>query len=113
MAFVTDKEVVKEHAQWRQPEMKAKIDTQTRMDPGAPFLVDGGGPVLSAWVAEKCKRISGKALAESEGRAHADLAQKAKVRELEAWGQFKVSSPEKLGAQSKDPVATRRALSWK
>ena len=51
LAFVMDKEVVKENAQWRQPEMKGKIDARTRMDTGAPSIVDGGGPVLSAWVA--------------------------------------------------------------
>ena len=43
LVFATDKEVVKEHAQWRQPEMKEKIDTQTRTDHGARFLVGGGG----------------------------------------------------------------------
>ena len=44
LAFVMDKEVVKGHAQWRRPEMKAKSGTQTRMDPGASAIVDGGGP---------------------------------------------------------------------
>ena len=39
VAFVMDEEVVKEHAQWRQTEMKEKVDTQTRMAPGRP---DGG-----------------------------------------------------------------------
>ena len=48
LAFVMDKEVVKEHAQWWQPEMKAKIDTQPRMDLGKSLKVDGRGPVLSA-----------------------------------------------------------------
>ena len=90
--------------------MKGKIRTRTRMDPGAPFMVDGGGPVLSAWVAGDCSRISGQALTEAEERNFADLVYKAKVRELEAWGQFKVSSPGKHGAESKDPVDTRWVL---
>ena len=37
-----DKEMVKEHAQWRQPEFTEKIDTQPCRAPGAPLLVDGG-----------------------------------------------------------------------
>ena len=59
MAFVIDKEVVKEHAQRWQTEVKAKVYTQTRMDPRASFMADSGGPVLSAWVAEERNRISG------------------------------------------------------
>ena len=48
LAFVMDKQVAKEHAQWLQPEMTEKIDTQTRKNPGATFVAGGGGPALSA-----------------------------------------------------------------
>ena len=68
-----DKEVAKEHAQWWQPEVQAKIDTRARMDPGASFLVDVGGPALSAWVAEECNRILGQELTDSEERTFSDL----------------------------------------
>ena len=60
-----------------------------------------------AWVAEERNRIFGKELPESEKRVHADPAHKAKVTELEAWGQFKVSSPLKMGTQPKDLVGAR------
>ena len=36
--FVADKEVAKEHAQWRHSEMKEEIDAQARQDPLRPFL---------------------------------------------------------------------------
>ena len=49
----------------------------------------------------------------SEGRVHADLAQKAKVGEYEAWQQCKVSPPVKMGAQFKDSVDTRWVLTRK
>ena len=43
VAFVTDQEVVKEHAQWRRSDTKEKIETKTRMDPAASSVLDGGG----------------------------------------------------------------------
>ena len=52
-------------------------------------------------------------LSESEGRALADIAQKAKAGVLEAWEQLKVPPPVKMGAQSKDSVDTRWVLTWK
>ena len=47
------------------------------------------------------------------GRAHADLAHKAKERKLGAREQFEDPSPVKLGAQSKGSVDTRCVLTWK
>ena len=70
--------------------MKEKLDTQTREDPGASSVMDSGGPVLSAWVAEERDRIAGQESTEVGEGAHADLARMAKERELEAWEQFKV-----------------------
>ena len=84
LAFVTDKEVVKGHACWRRWHMKEKIRAQTRMGAGASFALGGGGPVLSGWAAEERTRISGQELTEAEWRVHADLARRAKVREVEA-----------------------------
>ena len=110
MAFAADEEAAEEHAQWWHSDMKEKIDTHPRKDPGASFIMDGGGPALYAWVAEECGRISGQDSTENRGRALGDLARMAEVRELEAWGQFEVFSPERLGAQLKDLVDTRWML---
>ena len=104
---------MKERAQcWRWC-MREKIDTQTREDSGASSGVNGGGPALSAWVAEECNRVSGQELTEAEERVRADLAQRAKERELEAWGRFKGLPPAKMGAKSKEMADTRWVLAWK
>ena len=73
LAFAKDKEVVEEHAQWRRPEMEAKIGAETPTDPGASGKVDGGRPALSARVAEKCNRISRQDMVESVERRFSDL----------------------------------------
>ena len=106
LAFVTDKDDVKGHGQWLRSVMTEKIDAHTRGGNGAPFAMGSGGPVLSAWVVGKCNRVLGQELTEAEERAHAHLARKAQARELEAWGQFKVFSPVKMGAQSEEIVDT-------
>ena len=41
------------------------------------------------------------------------LANKAKERELDAWKQSKIPSPVIAGAQTKEVVDTRWALTWK
>ena len=71
------------------------------------------GRYFFAWVAEGCSRVSGQELAEAAERLHADIARKAREKELEAWGQLKVFSPPKMGAQSEDIVDARWALTWK
>ena len=80
LASVAGKEVVKWHS-----DMKEKIETHTRKDPGASCISDGGGPVLSAWVAEACNRGLGQELTEEGERLHADLVWKARERGLDAW----------------------------
>ena len=67
---------------------RCKIDTQTRLDPGASVLADGGGPVLSARVAEEGNQISGQELTEGAERTLSDIAKKANVKKVEAWGHF-------------------------
>ena len=89
--------MVKEHAQSRQPEMKEKMDTRTRMDPGAPLMVNGGGLALFASVAAECNRISGQELTEEAERNFAGLAHKAKVWESEALAHFKVFYAREIG----------------
>ena len=62
-ASVAEK-VVKKHAQRRHCDMKEKINTQSREDTSAPFVIDKGASVLSAWVAEERNRVLGKELTE-------------------------------------------------
>ena len=57
LASVIDEEVAKERAQQWRSDMEEKIDTETREGPGASFVVDSGGPVLSARVAKERNRI--------------------------------------------------------
>ena len=70
--------------------MEKEIGAQSRKDPCAPFVIDGGGPVLSAWAAEECNRVSRRKLTVVEERVHADLVKRAKERLLDGWKQFKV-----------------------
>ena len=51
-------------------------------------------------------------MAEEAERVHADLARKAKDRELHARKQFKVFSAVEMSSQSKDIVNTRWELTW-
>ena len=59
VAFAVEEEVVKERAQWRHPEMKSKMDAQSRLDPAESFVVDGVGARTPVWVAEEGNRIRG------------------------------------------------------
>ena len=111
LAFATDEDVVKGHAQWWRSDTKEKIDTQNRKDLGASFAMGGGGPVLSAWVAEKCNRAPGQELAEAEERVHADLSRETKDGGVEARDRFKVLSAAKIGTQPEETADTRRASS--
>ena len=73
----------------------------------------GSRPALSARVAKERNRISGQIWTEGEERTFSDPAEKAKVQKLEAWEHFRVFSPVQPGAQHKDLVDTRWALTWK
>ena len=75
--------------------------------------MDGGGPALSAWIGEERNRLLRQELTEAEERMFADLVCEARAGGLEAWEQFKVASPEKMGARRKDLVDTRWVLTWK
>ena len=52
-------------------------------------------------------------MAEGGGRTFSDLVRKGALGELEAWGHFRVFSPEKSGTQSTDLFETRGELTWK
>ena len=100
-------------AKWWHFEMEVKIDAQSRMDPKASLVVDGGEPVLSAWVAEERNRVSGQESTEMAERAQAEPVLKAVEGEVDAWKQFKVYLPAQMGTQTEDVVDTRWPLSWK
>ena len=89
LATVADKEVVKEHAQWRNPELKSRLDA-------AQASVVGG--VCAATSAEECHRTWGRELTEEEGKLQRGLASVAKERELSAQKKFKAFKPAKEGA---------------
>ena len=83
LAFAAGKDVVKKHAQWRHFETQ-EIETQWWKSASVPVVIDGGGSVLSAWVAVECNRVPRQELAETEGRVHTELLRTAKERELGA-----------------------------
>ena len=80
LALVAEKKVVNGHAQWWHFEMKEKFDAQSKKNPSAPFINDGGG---SASVAEESSRVPRQKLTEVEQRAHARVVRKAKEGELD------------------------------
>ena len=84
LAFVADKEVVTGRAQKRHSEMGGEIDAQSRKGRGASFVLDVGGPALSARVAS-----FGQDLTKEKDRAHADHVMKAQERKLDARKQFR------------------------
>ena len=56
LASVVDREAAEEHAQWRNPELKAHwVVTHASR-------VEGGGAAISAWAAEESKRALGRGL---------------------------------------------------
>ena len=83
-ACVADKVVAREHAEWLHSELREKIGTQRRSAPWAPLVLDGGGPVVPAWVTEGRSRILGQELAGEKEGVYPDLAGSAKARQLNA-----------------------------
>ena len=77
-------EVVKEHAQWRNPELKPRVKAHNF---SAVERVDGA---ISACVADACNRALGRELSSEEERQHVDLAKAAKLKELNARKKFDV-----------------------
>ena len=83
------------------------------MDPAEPFVQDGVGAVLFAWVAGEGNRILDRGLTEEAEKSHRGLASDARERELSVWEQLKVSSLIDEGAQVKTVVDARWVLTWK
>ena len=56
VALSTDLEVVKEHAQWRNPELKPTVGSNRSS------VAEGVDGAVSAWVAGECDRVLGQEL---------------------------------------------------
>ena len=107
VSFIANKTFVKRHAPWWDEDLKAQINLSSE----APL--DGVGSAISAWVALACSQTLGQELSAQEEQVHGDLAKSAKMKELEAWGKFKVFSPASSGNLTKSSVDPRWVLTWK
>ena len=79
VACLAGKEVVKGHAQWRNPDLKARRDAT----PASP--VEGVNAAITARIAEECDRVLGQELTEEEegwplGRSSGKLGTERKSR---------------------------------
>ena len=106
LAFVSDKEVAEEHAQWRNSEPKSRLGA------AQPSVGEGAGAAIPASVGEECNRAFGQELVGEEGKSRAGLARGARVAELDAWEHYKARRPLKVGGISEAVSNTKRATSW-
>ena len=84
LAFFADGEVVKERAQWWDPEWKAHWD----VDHASP--VEGVGAGIPPRAADECSEAWDRALLEEEVKLNGAPARAAKEREIAEWKRFKV-----------------------
>ena len=75
--------------------------------------IDGVESAISAWVALACEKALGQELSAQVEHLNAELVASAKMKELDAWGKFKVLSPVRPSRLSRSPVDSRCALTWK
>ena len=101
IALAVGVEVVKGHAQWRNPDVRSQGAAHQ-----FPVLGDVGGAV-SAWVADEVHRVLGWELSPDEKARHAELAQATKTTELDAWEKFEVCEPRKNDGVSKQILQSR------
>ena len=64
---------VREHAQWRNPELKPQVEARQSS------VVDGADGAEPAWVADECNRALGQELPPGEEDRHAGLVKAAKT----------------------------------
>ena len=83
LAFLVETGKVKEHAQWRAPEKKARWEV-THVSPGK-----GVNVAISPWAAEERRRVSGQELMGEEEKLNGGLASATQGRKLSAWKKFK------------------------
>ena len=104
LASVVGKEVVKEHARWRGPDLRARRGATNA------YASEGVDAAISAWNAEKWKRGVRQILPEEKGKSHGGPASAAKKRKLNYWKKFKIPHELRSGSPSKSIVEARWAL---
>ena len=107
VSFIANKTLVKREAPWWDADMKAQFNLSSDVP------LDGVESAISAWVAFACSQTLGQELSVQEEQMHGDLVASAKMKELDAWGKFKVFSPVNPSSLSKNSVDSRWALTWK
>ena len=105
--FVTNKEIPKQHGQWRETEMQFVRNTSSNMWGGAINVVS------AAKAADDCNRILRQGLPPGEESVYAKDVLTAKTRELDVWTQFKVCSPLEPGKCTGEVAGARWVLTWK
>ena len=78
IALAVELEVVKEHAQWRDPELKPEVDARQSS------VVEGVDGAVSAWVEDGSYRELGQGLSPGGEEQRAALVQAAKIKEPDA-----------------------------
>ena len=66
------------------PDYVEPPELQSRVDATQSSVVEGVDAAISAWVANKCNRVSGQEVSEGEAKLHGGLARGAKLKELDA-----------------------------
>ena len=79
MPSAADLEVAKEHAQKKNSELKPLVDANRSS------VVEAADRAVPASVAGECNRELGQELPPEEEEQHAELAQAAKTKVLDAW----------------------------
>ena len=103
-ALVADMAKVKEHARWRNPELKSRVDaTQSSV----AKRVDAA---ISLWVAEACNRVSGQELPDEGERRTLPWRWGVKVEKLRARNSFEASELFEAKDITKAVVTTRWVL---
>ena len=86
-ACVADKEVAKKHAKRRNPGLKARWHATHASS------AEGVAAVISARIAEKCNRASGRELTDAEEKSQGSLTGAAERGGLNASKKFKAFQP--------------------
>ena len=90
-----------EHAQWRNPESKSKLDaTQSS-------VAEGVDTAISDWVTVERNRVLVQELSGEEEKLRGDLARGAEVKEVHTWKRFRAPGPLEESDVSRALVSTR------
>ena len=106
-ALVAEKEVATEHAQRRNPDLKALWGDIHASG------VEGADAATSAWIAGQCNRVLGQALAQEEEKLHGGSREYGQGGGAAGFSEFKVLQPLERGAPTKSIVGTRWVVIWK